>query len=99
VWGQKGEASARRIINMVQEEEAFPRGGADLLSPLEKRQLNARAKADAAREAASDGGASRKRSKKVRLFSSLLARVRLRSMAGPAAAAARRSPPLAPPST
>ncbi len=47
------------------EEEAFPRGGADLLSPLEKRQLNARAKADAAREAAAEGGAARKRPKKV----------------------------------
>lgn len=48
------------------EEEAFPRGGADLLSPLEKRQLNARAKADAARENAEEGGAARKRPKKVR---------------------------------
>jgi rRNA biogenesis protein RRP5 len=55
------------------EEEAFPRGGADLLSPLEKRQLNAKAKADAAREAAEGKGdgargssSGRKRSKKVR---------------------------------
>lgn len=51
---------------MVEAEENFPRGGADILSPLEKRQLNARAKADAAREAAAEGGAAaRKRPKKV----------------------------------
>jgi rRNA biogenesis protein RRP5 len=40
---------------LVKEQAAFPRGGASLLTPLEKKQINAQAWRDAQKE---DGGAS-----------------------------------------
>jgi hypothetical protein len=40
-----------------EEEEAFPRGGADDLTPLERRKLALQAEADFAQEQDTDGGA------------------------------------------
>lgn len=45
------------------EEEAFPRGGADLLTPLERRQIEEEAKAAAEQELTIGAG---KKSKKAR---------------------------------
>lgn len=60
-----GERSKKRVVDeapaVTEEEEAFPRGGADsLLTPLQKRQLTAQANADAAAEQSGDGRKAKK---------------------------------------
>jgi hypothetical protein len=47
----------------VDEEEAFPRGGRDDLTPLEKRQLSQQAEADFQREQQTDADGKKQKKK------------------------------------
>lgn len=62
---QKGSAAPATDVTVAAEED-FPRGGGGALSALERRQLQAEAEADAARDFfshASDGGPRKRRKK------------------------------------
>ena len=42
--------TAGSLVNVREEEPMFPRGGASILTPMEKREINVQARADALRE-------------------------------------------------
>lgn len=56
----------KRLAEVPEEDEAFPRGGGDGLTPLEKRQLSVQAQADFEQEQSQGGDKSRQNKRKKR---------------------------------
>lgn len=62
----KADTPKKAVVSVLKEEEPlFPRGGASVLTPLEQKQIQLEAKADAAREEEfSTGGKPEKKKKR-----------------------------------